>query len=177
MMWIKKMKLPLFILIFSTATTIAQTGPVHPKLVDLKEDHGEVTDVDWLITHPTVKATVNRLGEKELVLANGLISRTIRVSPNAATVSLKNLVTREEYIRSVKPEALVVIDGVSYPIGGLSGQKEHGYFLSEWLDEMGSLENSFQLRDFEIKEISSPVQWKQIRWKPSLHGRIHSGIA
>jgi len=39
--------------------------------------------------------------------------------------------------------------------------------MSEWLDEMGSIENSFLLQDFEIKEITAPVQWKQTRWKPT----------
>ena len=85
-----------------------------------------VVEKDWLIESPKIRAEVHRT-DKEVILTNGLVSRTIRLAPNAATVGLKNLVTGEEFIRSVKPEALVSIDGTSYPIGGLMGQKEHGY--------------------------------------------------
>jgi len=122
---------------------------------------------DWLIEAPDLIATVNQEDQKELVLSNGLISRTIRLKPNAATVSMKNLVTAEEYIRAVKPEALVSINGISYPVGGLQGQKEFGYLKAEWLDDMSSRENSFQFQDVEIREMSPPVKWRQNRWIPS----------
>ena len=85
-----------------------------------------VADTDWLIESPEIRTQIYQ-DEKEVILYNGLVSRTIRIAPNAATVGLRNLVTGEEYIRSVKPEALVSIDGTSYPVGGLAGQKEHGY--------------------------------------------------
>ncbi|MEN8226804.1 MAG: alpha-galactosidase [Bacteroidota bacterium] len=140
---------------------------IQSKLMVQVEDPQQSAHADWLITHPEIEAAIYRTGDKELVLSNGLISRRIRVSPNAATISLKNLVTREEYIRSVKPEAMVTIDGISYPVGGLSGQKEHGYFLHEWLEDMHATENSFLLQDFEIRELTPEVQWKQVRWNPS----------
>ncbi len=122
---------------------------------------------DWLLESPEIKSHVQQLGEKQVTLSNGLISRTIRLLPNAATVSLRNLVTDEEYIRSVKPEALISINGISYPIGGLSGQKEHAYLKSEWLDEMNSLENSFEYQGMEIRELSDHIPWKQTRWIPT----------
>jgi hypothetical protein len=125
-----------------------------------------VAKTDWLLESPELTSKVYR-DEKEVILANGLISRTIRLYPNAATVSLKNLVTLEEYTRSVKPEALVTIDGTSYPIGGLTGQKEHGYLKPEWLEHMGSLENSFVFKDLTIEEVKAPFPWKQTRWIPS----------
>ncbi len=126
-----------------------------------------VAQKDWLIETPDLSATVQSKGGKEVILANGLISRTIRLNPNAATVSLRNLVTGEEYIRSVKPEALVSINGISYPVGGLSGQKEHAYLKSEWLDEMNSLENSFVYEGMEIRELSNYIPWEQTRWIPT----------
>lgn len=136
------------------------------KLSKLPAAEFEVATVDWLTEHPGQIAKVNRAGEKDLIISNGLISRTIRLTPNAATVSLKNLVTSEEYIRSVKPEALVVIDGVSYPVGGLKGQKEHGYFLPGWLDNMYSESNAFVLKDFEIKDMTDHIHWRHTRWIP-----------
>ncbi len=114
---------------------------------------------DWLIETPDLSATLQSNGEKEVILTNGLISRTIRLTPNAATVSLRNLVTGEEYIRSVKPEALVSINGISYPVGGLSGQKEPAYLKSEWLDDMKSPDNSFMYQGMEIRELSKAFNW------------------
>jgi len=125
-----------------------------------------VAEADWLIETPETKAQVFK-NEKEVILANGLVSRTIRIVPNAATVGLKNLVTEEEYIRSVKPEALVSIDGTSYPVGGLSGQKEHGYLKMEWLDHMTSMENSFEFKELEVRELGPGLRWEKKRWIPS----------
>lgn len=137
------------------------------KLHDLDPDKSEIALMDWLISHPELEASVNRKGDKDLVLTNSLISRTIRLTPNAATISVRNLITREEYIRSVKPEAYIMIDSVVYPVGGIQGQRDHGYLLPEWIDEMGVLENAFQLFDFEVRELIPAISWKKARWIPS----------
>lgn len=146
----------LFTLLFSLPLW-SQTEP-HLKL--------PVAESDWLIETPEIRAEIY-LNEEMVILANGLVSRTIRISPNAATVGLKNLVTREEYIRSVKPEALVSIDGTSYPVGGLAGQKEHGYLKHEWLKDMTSPENAFQFTKVDVRELDSGLYWERKRWVSS----------
>ena len=96
---------------------------------------GKTTDVDWLVTSVREPVTVKeRLDGREIVLSNGLISRTFRLSPNAATIGYDNLMTGESIIRGVKPEAIVVLDGQKYEVGGLHGQIEYGYLLEEWAD-------------------------------------------
>jgi len=125
-----------------------------------------VADKDWLIETPEIEARAF-ISEKEIVLANGLISRTIHTGANAATVGLRNLVTGEEFIRSVKPEAILSIDGTSYPIGGLAGQKEHGYLKQEWLEHMTSPENAFVYSNLEIHEMEAGLDWEHRRWIPS----------
>lgn len=125
-----------------------------------------VAEKDWLIETPATEARAY-ISDGEVILANGLISRTIHKGANATTVGLKNLVTGEEYIRSVKPEALLSIDGSSYPVGGLSGQKEHGYLKREWLDEMTSPENAFVYTDLKVHELGPGLDWEQRRWIPS----------
>ncbi len=134
------------------------------QLTLLPEYNPAIATKDWLIDNSMYKANVYKKGAKELVLSNGLVSRTFRLTPNFATVSLKNLVTSEEYIRSVKPEALVMIDSVSYPIGGLIGQKEHGYLLPDWLDNMQADSAAFQFLKFEIKDLAERFPWKKTRW-------------
>ncbi|MEO5995532.1 MAG: NPCBM/NEW2 domain-containing protein [Chitinophagaceae bacterium] len=127
---------------------------------------------DWLLEKPVIKATVTRLGEKAIVMSNGLVSRTIHVSPNAATISLKNLGTGEEYIRSVKPEAHVTIDSVDYAIGGLAGQIDQAYFLPKWIDRMYSIPQSFTLDRFEIVDVKERFPWKNKRWIPATQWKL-----
>jgi hypothetical protein len=56
-----------------------------------------------------------------------LISRTFCLSPNGATIDYRNLVTGAAIIRSIRPEAILTIDGKRYKVGGLEGQPEHVY--------------------------------------------------
>ena len=91
---------------------------------------------DWLV-HPTGKAGLYRTGHpEEITLSNGLIARTFRLGPNAATVGLRNLMTGEEMLRAVKPEAIIEVDGKRREVGGLKGQPDLAYLTPEWLDKM-----------------------------------------
>ena len=137
------------------------------KLLLLPEAEPELASVDWLIETPIQTAMLTRSGEEDLIISNGLISRTFRLFPNVSSHSLKNLVTGEEFIRSPRAEAELIIDGVFYPVGGMEGQPEQGYFLTEWLDQMQALENAFVLVDFEVKELKEAIPWEKKRWIPS----------
>jgi hypothetical protein len=159
----------ILILLFSislNAQSDAFKNKIQPKLLQLSEIAIQTATADWLIQHPKEKSIVTRRGDNELVMSNGLISRTFRLSPNAATISLKNLPTSEEYIRSIKPEAYITINNQNYAVGGLIGQKEHGYLLSKWIDELVVDESAFQLVDFEIKPLQERIQWGKTRWIP-----------
>jgi len=49
---------------------------------------GEPCEPDWLVTPVKTSATIAKSEDgRELVLSNGLIRRTFRVQPNAATVA------------------------------------------------------------------------------------------
>lgn len=74
---------------------------------------------DWLVDPSPYVAQVREDPAKgELILENGLARRVIRLAPNAATVSLKNLVSGEELLRAVSPEARVTLDGTAFAVGG-----------------------------------------------------------
>ncbi|MFX0100412.1 MAG: alpha-galactosidase [Candidatus Hodarchaeota archaeon] len=119
---------------------------------------------DWLIHPIETKANAYKTAkEKEIIFSNGLISRTFLLSPNGATIAYDNLMTGESLIRGVKPEARVIIDGEMFQIGGLDGQVEYGYLKPEWIDDLKSNPLSFQLEDFEIRDIEAPFPWKKIR--------------
>src|SRR5690349_21813183 len=66
---------------------------------------------DWLVDPAPYKAAV-KFDEKrrELTLENGLSRRTLRLTPNAATIDYQNLVTGEQLLRSTGPEGRVTLN-------------------------------------------------------------------
>ncbi|GAB4051547.1 alpha-galactosidase [Spirosoma litoris] len=120
---------------------------------------------DWLITPVSQKAGIYQAnGGKDLVVSNGLIARRFRISPNLATVDYQNLSTNEQFVRSVKPEARVVLNGKAYNVGGLYGQKEHAYLREEWIDGFTGNAADFQFKTFSVSPIKPYVNWKSRTW-------------
>ena len=120
---------------------------------------------DWLVSPTHRRAAVYRTGDsKEIVMDNGLIRRTWRLAPNAATVRFDNLMTEESLLRGVKPEAMVELNGVSFAVGGLRGQPNYAYLRSEWLNGMGADTNAFQFSGFEVGKIQERQPWKRKRY-------------
>ena len=89
---------------------------------------------------------------RNIVLRNGLIRRTLRLQPNAATVAYDNLMTGASILRGVKPEAMVRSTGDRFNIGGLRGQVEYAYLRPEWVDALTSDPNAFRFVGYETGE-------------------------
>lgn len=120
---------------------------------------------DWLIQPIAQKSEVKLLKNgKILEISNGLIARQIQILPNAATVSYKNLTTNEQFVRSVRPEARVTLNGKTYNVGGLYGQKEHAYLLEEWTDSFTENSADFQFVRHEIVAVKPHFEWKPATW-------------
>lgn len=119
---------------------------------------------DWLVTPVTQPVIVTKSNNgKELVLANGLISRTFRLAPNAATVAYDNLMTGESMLRGAKPEARIQIDGITFDIGGLKGQPDYAYLLDEWKDNLKADPKAFAFVDYSIGKTKERFAWKRVR--------------
>ncbi|MCK5834888.1 MAG: hypothetical protein KAG98_04045, partial [Lentisphaeria bacterium] len=117
---------------------------------------------DWLVKKISQKSDLYRSkNQKELILSNGLISRRILISPNAGTISFKHLVTGEEFLRAVRPEALITIDGKKYKVGGLDGQPGQAFLKEEWVDLLTTNPNDFQYVGFDSGETKAPFKWKK----------------
>jgi hypothetical protein len=141
---------------------------IAPLINDLPVAMNEYVDgvkQDWLVDNVATPSQVLK-GEngKEVILSNGLVSRTFRLTPNCATVDFKNLITGESLLRGVGPEALLTIDGKEYGVGGLDGQVEYAYLKKSWLDQMWSPEGSFQVETFRVEDIKPRIDWKNKRW-------------
>jgi len=119
---------------------------------------------DWLVRKPTQTAGVYRGARtNEIVLSNGLLSRTFRLSPNAATVGFELITTGATLIRGVKPEAVLEIDGVRREVGGLKGQPNYAFLRPEWIDGLMADPAAFQFSGFEVGPIEKRMEWAEVR--------------
>ncbi len=126
--------------------------------------NGQKPIKDWLIENSGFTASVEEINGKDLVLTNGLVKRVFRIQPNVACTGYENLVSGQQLLRAVKPEAVLIIDGEKYNVGGLYGQKEQAYLLPEWIGSFNSNEHDFQLKSHKIEEIQPYIHWKQTFW-------------
>lgn len=119
---------------------------------------------DWLL-HPCEKPVevVEEVESHMVSLSNGLIKRTFRLDPNAATVAFDNLMTGEALLRGVKPEALVVIDGKRYEVGGLKGQPNYAYLKPEWLEQLTAHPEAFRFVEYKEGPVRKWFEWKKRR--------------
>ncbi len=132
---------------------------------------------DWLIDTSPYAAKIEET-KGTILLSNGLIRREIRIAPNAATVALDNLMTGQNEIRSVRPEAAVTINGISFEIGGLTGQPIHNYISPAWLDTMKSSANAFKYSRHTIGKTKERFPWKpRSQWLSSPAAWPPPGVA
>lgn len=119
---------------------------------------------DWLIDGKPFKAKAVLSDDKQtLELTNGLYSRTFSLAPNGATVALDNLMTGESELRAVRPEALLTIDGRTYPVGGLAGQPVSNFLSKDFLSKMKTCDTAFVLKDYKIGKTQERFPWKPIK--------------
>jgi hypothetical protein len=122
---------------------------------------------DWLITPIKQKAEVFlSSSKKDVILFNGLVKRTFRITPNVACTGYENMVTGQQLLRSVKPEARITINNEEYNVGGLYGQKENGYLLDEWVDTFTRGSEDFVLESYTMDSITPFLKWKQRSYAP-----------
>jgi hypothetical protein len=149
-----------------------QPGVSVVKKLDLQPAPG-----DWLIAQPDqpVQLQVEPAGDGQsarLALCNGLVSRSFYVSRNLACFSYRNLRNRAEFIRAVKPEMRIKLDGAWYEVGGLIGQPERSYLVEAWLKEMRSAPDTFRFTGFTTGQPIERHAWKpkfnapQLPWPP-----------
>ncbi len=122
---------------------------------------------DWLVVSSPKKTGVYTNSHDHLVLSNGLISRVFDVKKGGATIGLENLMTGENMLRSIRPEAEVTIDGIKLPVGGLIGQPVHNYLLDEWIEQMERDPEALSLREFSVGDTEPRFEWqKRLEWMP-----------
>ncbi|KPL12149.1 hypothetical protein AMJ85_01840 [candidate division BRC1 bacterium SM23_51] len=133
----------------------------------------ERAESDWLVV--AVKAPVRlekHADRKEIVLTNGLVSRTFRTAPNFATIDYTNLMTGATVIRGVKPEAAIELDGQRLEIGGLKGQPDYGYLDPACVERLTSDPEAFQFTGYSVGKPRACYPWEpkrhaaKVPWPP-----------
>lgn len=125
----------------------------------------KLTTTDWLVKPIATKAGVYQTADKkDIILYNGLVKRTFRLSPNVACTDFKNMSNGQQLLRAIKPEARVTINGADYNIGGLYGQKENAYVLPEWIDDFKAGENDFRYISHTVTDLKPFLNRKTKAW-------------
>lgn len=126
---------------------------------------------DWLIDGSSYKSTVNITHDgKRIELTNGLVRRIFSLSPNTATVAIDNLMTGQSELRAVRPEAIVVINGKEYPVGGLEGQPVSNFLTDGFIKNMNSSDSAFVYERYEISDSKERFPWKpNMKWISNLY--------
>jgi len=120
---------------------------------------------DWLVKPELKKVGIYSTPDaRNIILYNGLIRRSFRITPNVACYDYINLQNGKQLLRSVKAEAQVIINGKKYNIGGLYGQKENAYLLTEWLDKFTANNNDFQFVKYQVSNLEPFIKWKGDAW-------------
>lgn len=117
---------------------------------------------DWLLRSPEEPARV-RVAGQDLVLENGLIRRTIKIAPDAATVAFDDLRTNTALLRGVKPEAEVTIGGRTLRVGGLRGQPNYAFLAPAWLAGLTADPDALHLVGHEVGKTQARLEWKRVR--------------
>ena len=116
---------------------------------------------DWLIDGSPYKTEVNLSSDKKQIeLTNGLLRRSFSLTPNGATIALDNLMTGQNELRAVRPEAVLVINGKEYPVGGLEGQPVHNFLTKDFLSGMQLCDSAFVLAGYTVSETKERFPWK-----------------
>ncbi|MBM3216626.1 alpha-galactosidase [Candidatus Poribacteria bacterium] len=123
---------------------------------------------DWLVTPVTQPVRLSEDSARhEIALENGLIRRTFRLTPNAATIEYRNLITDANALRGVKPEAILTVDGTRIEVGGLKGQPDYAYLDPAWLDDMTAADDALRFVGYETGEPEPRYPWTPKRHAPT----------
>jgi hypothetical protein len=122
---------------------------------------------DWLINGSSYISVIKKTDDR-IIMANGLISRTFSLGPDGATTGFYSITKGTELLRSVKPEAIVTINGSPMRVGGLTGQPVNNYLTDEWISKMKrDTLSPFVLTGHKTGEILPRFGWKKrLEWMP-----------
>ena len=133
----------------------------------------QLTDkpTDWLLAPANFPARFTETETNRYTLSNGIVTRAFMLTskgnrPSATTVSLSindRSIGKREVLRTVKPEAIITIEGQRYEVGGLIGQPNHAFLRKEWLNDMRPSDLALKYVGYTMGETVARFPWKRVR--------------
>jgi hypothetical protein len=153
-----------------TASAWTQSLLATPGLQTVAQFHEPPKPGDWLIQPASIPVAIEGqggiAGNTVLIrMANGLITRTFLIAgsatgePSVATVGFRNLRTGAEFVRSVRPEAVLTVNGESVQAGGFLGQPVQNYFDPAWIAKLTNAPDALTLATVEVGAIARDLPW------------------
>lgn len=130
------------------------------------------SEPDWMLDiHPAPAVVTFDRSSGRLELSNGIVRRVVSTVHNGTTLSLKNMTTGEEFLRSLRPEATFVVDGRPVSVGGVVGLRDHAYLSPDWLPDLKPDPMSLQFVGWSEASVQ-----KRFDWKPRSVRRREAGV-
>jgi hypothetical protein len=142
-----------------------------------------VNDLDWLVDDVKSILPVSCSAKDTISLSNGLVELEFTIFPDFGKIDMRSYISDDTHIlRAVNPEGQFTLDGVTYSIGGLTGQQQFAYFNRSGesinlqrrpdVDSGGVVVMHFV--SFAIGEPIAPYEWtpgsrfasKDLSWPP-----------
>ena len=137
----------------------------HAQTLEWDNRFDQTVPEDWLVKPINTKANVyQKEKEGDLVLYNGLVRRSFKVSPNFACYDFQNMATGQQLLRAIRPEAKLIIDGKEYNVGGVVGQQEKAYLQKEWMKAFKAGTEDFIFDGYAVTDIKPFINWKRTTW-------------
>ncbi|MGZ3753650.1 MAG: alpha-galactosidase [Mucilaginibacter sp.] len=154
----------IFILCFVLLTSVFAVAQ-NAKITTWNTNNNALTKTDWLIKPVNVKAGIfYSANQRDIILYNGLVKRIFRIKPNVTCIDYQNMSSGQQLLRDIQPEAQLTINGKTYNVGGLDGQKEKAYLKPEWLDTFRAGDNDFICTDHTTSTLVPFINWKPGSW-------------
>jgi len=160
--WHKRVLLILFVLkLYLSCLSCVQAQSVPLWANDAKDP----ARADWLIKPVAEKAEIYQSPDgREIILYNGLLKRSFRITPNVACYEYINTSNAQQLVRAVKPEARLSINGKEYNVGGLYGQHENAYLMPGWLDQFTIGKDDFKFVSYTVAPLAPYIRWARKTW-------------
>lgn len=142
----------LFLFLFFICKIVCSTAQTTLLVFDSSKE--QIITADWLVTPLKTKAAVYKSSDgSDIILYNGLVKRSFRLSPNLVCTDYKNMVNGQQLLRAVKAEARLTINGKEINIGGLYGQKENAYLEKSSISRLTTAETDFRFSSYSVTDI------------------------
>jgi len=151
------MKFKLFLFAYVLALALGGSGNGFAQTGQPRQD-------DWMMHHTGQYQAHIVIKDDNIMLENGLIRRSFKTKSNAFCYDFTNLVTGQQLIRAVQPEAQLQLNGKWYNVGGVYGQKERAYLRPEWMKDFTASDEDFSFINYEIRDLDPLLPWNGDKW-------------